>query len=252
MTERVKVSDHDGVRLLTLSRAEKKNAFDVLQITQIWEAIEAAASDDAVRVIAVTAEGDYFSAGADINLFLNSGSIDPEDLAKVARLYEPLRACAKPTIAIVQGHCIGMGITLLPHFDLVYAADHVTFRTPFVQLGLVLEYGSSHTLPELIGPSRTKELILRAAPLDAETAAHWGLVTRIFDRASLHDEAMKIAKEIAANPPSAVAECKRLIDAVGTFDDATRAEDDALAKRYGSAENIKAIMLLMSRKKRGG
>lgn len=252
MTERVKVSDHDGVRLLTLSRAEKKNAFDVLQITQIWEAIEAAASDDAVRVIAVTAEGDYFSAGADINLFLNSGSIDPEDLAKVARLYEPLRACAKPTIAIVQGHCIGMGITLLPHFDLVYAADHVTFRTPFVQLGLVLEYGSSHTLPELIGPSRTKELILRAAPLDAETAAHWGLVTRIFDRASLHDEAMKIAKEIAANPPSAVAECKRLIDAVGTFDDATRAEDDALAKRYGSAENIQAIMLLMSRKKRGG
>lgn len=252
MTERVKVSDHDGVRLLTLSRAEKKNAFDVLQITQIWEAIEAAASDDAVRVIAVTAEGDYFSAGADINLFLSSGSIDPEDLAKVARLYEPLRACAKPTIAIVQGHCIGMGITLLPHFDLVYAADHVTFRTPFVQLGLVLEYGSSHTLPELIGPSRTKELILRAAPLDAETAAHWGLVTRIFDRASLHDEAMKIAKEIAANPPSAVAECKRLIDAVGTFDDATRAEDDALAKRYGSAENIQAIMLLMSRKKRGG
>ena len=250
MSERVKVQDHGGVRLLTQSRPEKKNAFDIPQVLGMWDAIEAAANDEAVKVIAVTSEGDYWSGGADLNLFLTFGTADPEELAKVARLYEPLRACKKPSIAIVQGHCVGMGVTLLPHFDLVYAADHVTFMTPFVKLGLVLEYGSSYTLPRSIGLSRTKELILRAAPLDAKTAAEWGLVTRIFDAASLLEEAMKIAAEIAAQPPGAVAECKRLIDATHAFDEATRAEDAALASRYGSAENLQAIMKLMARKKK--
>lgn len=250
MTERVKVEDHGGVRLLTLSRPEKKNAFDIPQALGAWEAIETAASDDAVKVIALTSEGDYFSGGADLNLFLSFGTADPEDLSKVARLYEPLRACKKPSIAIVQGHCVGMGVTLLPHFDLVYAADHVTFRTPFVELGLVLEYGSSFALPRLIGLQRTKDLILRAAPLDAKTAAEWGLVTRVFDAASLLDEAMKIAAEIAAHPAGAVAECKRLIDAPNTFDEATRAEDAALASRYGSAESVQAIMRIMARKRK--
>ncbi|MCA9610100.1 MAG: enoyl-CoA hydratase/isomerase family protein [Myxococcales bacterium] len=248
--ERVRVEDVEGVRLLTLSRPEKKNAFDVAQATQLWGAIEAAATDDAVRVVALTAEGDYFSGGADVNLFLNIATTDPAGLAKVGRLYEPLRACPKPTIAIVQGHCVGMGVTLLPHFDLVYAADHVTFRTPFVQLGLVLEYGSSEALPRLIGPQRTKELILRAAPIDAPTAADWGLVTRVFEAASLHEEAMRIATDIAAMPPGAIAECLKLIDTPHGFDEATRAEDAVLMTRYGSKENVEAVTKLMSRKKK--
>lgn len=251
MTEaRVRSEDRDGVRLLTLSRPEKKNAFDVAQATQLWEAIEAAAADDAVRVVAVTAEGDYFSGGADVNLFLNIATTDPKGLAKVGRLYEPLRACAKPTVAIVQGHCVGMGVTVLPHFDLVYAADHVTFRTPFVQLGLVLEYGSSEALPRLIGPQRTKELIFRAAPIDAATALAWGLVTRTFPAAALRDEAMTIATEIAAMPPGAIRECKRLIDTPRSFDEATVAEDGVLMSRYGSKENVEAVMALMARKQK--
>ena len=229
MTEpnRVRVDDVGAVRVLTLTRADKKNAFDVAQATQLWEGLEAAGADDAVRVVVVAAEGDYFSGGADVNLFLNIATTDPGGLMKVARLYEPLRALAKPTVAVVQGHCVGMGVTILPHFDLVYCAEHVNFRTPFVQLGLVLEYGSSEALPRLIGPQRTKELILRAAPIDAPTAASWGLVTRVFAADVLHEEAMKIAAEIAEHPPGALAECKRLIDAGGTFEEATRAEDDA-------------------------
>ncbi len=247
---RVHVRDEGAVRVLTLTRSEKKNAFDIAQTKQIWAAIDAAAADDSVRVIVVTAEGDYFSGGADVNLFLSFGTADPADLAKVARLYEPLRACAKPTIAMVQGHCVGMGVTWLPHFDLVYAAEHVTFRTPFVKLGLVLEYGSSETLTRLIGPQRTKEMVLRAAPVDAATAAAWGLVTRTFEASALVAEVMRIATDIADNPPGAVAECKRLIDLPGSFEEATTAEDGALASRYGSPENIEAVMSLMARKKK--
>lgn len=250
---RVKIEDEGAVRILTLSRPEKKNAFDVAMASQLWAALEAAQAESSVRVIVVAAEGDYFSGGADVNIFLNIGAHSPGDVMRVARLYEPLRACGKTTIAIVQGHAVGMGVTVLPHFDLVYAADHVTFATPFVKLGLVLEYGSAYTLSRLIGISRAKELILRAAPLDAKTAAAWGLVTRTFVAEELRERALGIAKEIAENPPSAVVESKRLLDRGMelSFADATAAEDAALAARYGSEENVKAIMALMERKKRG-
>lgn len=249
---RVRVEDDGAIRVLTLSRPEKKNAFDVAMASQLWDALEAAQADASVRVVVLTAEGDYFSGGADVNIFLQIGSLEPRDLMKVGRLYEPLRACDKPTIAVVQGHAVGMGVTLLPHFDLVYAADHVTFTTPFVKLGLVLEYGSAYTLSRLIGPSRAKELILRAGPLDARTAADWGLVTRIFPAAELHASARAIAREIAENPPGAVAESKRLIERGMelAFAEATQAEDEALARRYGSEENVRAIMAMMERKKR--
>lgn len=249
---RVRVRDEGAIRILTWSRPEKKNAFDVAMAAQLWSALQEAEAETSVRVIVVTAEGDYWSGGADVNIFLNMGSYAPADLAKVARLYEPLRACTKTTIAMVQGHAVGMGVTMLPHFDLVYASDHVTFTTPFVKLGLVLEYGSAYTLSRLIGIQRAKELILRAAPLDARTACEWGLVTRIFPAEKLRDETLAIAREIAANPPGAVAEAKRLLDRgmeLG-FAEATAAEDAALAARYGSKENVEAVMALMERKRR--
>jgi enoyl-CoA hydratase/carnithine racemase len=249
---RVKIEDEGAVRVLTLNRPEKKNAFDVPLASQLWAAIEAAQADDGVRVIVVTGEGDYFTGGADVNLFLQMASLDPNEVVKVARLYQPLRACTKPTIAVVQGHAVGMGVTILPHFDLVYAADHVTFRTPFVTLGLVLEYGSAYTLSRLIGVQRAKELILRAAPLDAKTACEWGLVTRIFPASGLRSQALAIATELAAHPPGALAESKRLIDRglSMSFDETTQAEDVALGARYGSPENVSAIMAMMERKRR--
>ncbi len=249
---RVKVHDDGAVRVLTLNRPAKKNAFDVLQASQLWEAIEAADADDSVRVIAVTAEGDYFTGGADVNIFLNMASVDGRDLVKVARLYEPLRACRKPTIAIVQGHAVGMGVTMLPHFDLVYAADHVTFTTPFVKLGLVLEYASAYTLSRLIGIQRAKELILRGTALDARTASEWGLVTRIFPSSELSREALRIAHEIAENPPGAVSQSLRLME-LGrekSLEETARAEEEVLATRYGSEENVRAVFALMERKKK--
>lgn len=250
---RVTSVDEGAVRVLTLNRGEKKNAFDVEQAEQLGAALEAAETDASVRATVVTAEGDYFSAGADVRIFLNMATMSPEKLEKVARLYEPLRACRKPTIAMVQGHCVGMGVTILPHFDLVYAADHVTFTTPFVKLGLVLEYGSSFTLSRLIGVQRAKEMILRAAPLDAKTAAEWGLVTRIVPAAELRPTVMEIATEIAAHPAGAVVGAKRLIDHGLTlsFEEATQAEDEALADRYGSEENVTAVMAMMARRSRG-
>ncbi|AKF10176.1 enoyl-CoA hydratase/isomerase family protein [Sandaracinus amylolyticus] len=252
MNDVLRVEDHGAVRVLTLSRPEKKNAFDVALTEALWSALERASADESVRVVVVTGAGDMFSAGADVNLFLQAGTGGLEgDISKVARLYEPLRACTKPVIAAVQGPTVGMGVTMLPHFDLVYAAEHATFLVPFVRLGLVVEYAGSFALPRLIGHQRTRELLLRAKPIDARTAEHWGLVTRVFPRESFTSEVMAIANDVAALPPGAILECRRLVDK-GEQSDMQHAIDEenrVLATRYGSAENVDAVKAFLTRRK---
>jgi 2-(1,2-epoxy-1,2-dihydrophenyl)acetyl-CoA isomerase len=241
--------DKGLVRILSLKRPEKKNAFDMSLTETLWSAIEHASEDPSVHALVITGFGDYFTAGADVNLFLGGSD---GDITKVARLYEPLKACKKPTIAAVNGPAIGMGVTMLPHFDMVYASDTATFMVPFMRLALGVEYGGSFHLSRLIGHQRTRELILRGKAVDAATAEKWGLVNRVFPRPTFMDEVLAIASDVAAQPPGAVLACRRVLDRGldATFDQAVLAENDALATRYGSAENQAAVMaFLASRKK---
>lgn len=255
MTDVLLSHDHGPIRVLTLNRPEKKNSFDLALTEALWSALEGASEDGAVRAVVVTGAGDLFSAGADVNLFLaaGSGAIDPVALSRVARLHEPLRACTKPVIAAVQGNAVGMGVTMLPHFDLVYAAEEATFLVPFVKLGLVVEYGGSFTLPRLIGHQRTRELLLRSRPIDARTAELWGLATRVFPRARLMDEVLAIASDVAQQPPGAVLECRRLVEkgAEASLQGAIDEENRVLATRYGSEENVGAVMAFLGSRKKG-
>ncbi|MFO0684391.1 MAG: enoyl-CoA hydratase-related protein [Sandaracinus sp.] len=244
----IEIEDKGPVRVVTLKRPEKKNAFDVALTEALWSALEAASEEPSVRVVVVTGHGDYFTAGADVNLFL--GSIQG-DISRVARLYEPLRACKKPTIAAINGPTVGMGVTMLPSFDMVYAAEHATFMVPFMRLALGVEYGGSFHLTRLIGHQRTRELILRGKPIDAATASTWGLVTRVFPKATFMDEVMSVANDVAAQPPGAVLACRRVLDKgleIG-FEQSLLEENAVLATRYGSEENVAAVMAFLTRKK---
>lgn len=257
MTDAPLLATDDGsVRILTLHRPAKKNAFDIALATALWEAIEAADRDDSVRAIVVTGgDGDMFTAGVDMGIFLAIGAGQSGDLVKVATLHHPIRACKKPIVAAVNGMAVGMGVTLLPHFDMVYAAEEATFLTPFVRLGLVVEFGGSWALPRQIGRQRASELLLRPHPIDSGTALSWGLVNRTFPRAELMASVLEIVRDIAAAPPGAVADCKRLLRAgeeTATLDEAFQRETEVLATRYGSPENIAAVQaFLESRRKKG-
>ncbi|HJK95350.1 MAG TPA: enoyl-CoA hydratase-related protein [Polyangiaceae bacterium LLY-WYZ-15_(1-7)] len=245
-------SEGGVVRWLRLDRVEKKNAFDAGLAGALMEALEAAAADDAVRVVVLGANGDVFSGGADVSLFLAIAQGQAEEAAKVRAVPDALRAFPKPLLAAVQGPAVGMGVTMLPHFDAVYAAEEASFTLPFVRLGLVQEFGSSATLPRLIGRQRAAELLYRATPLDAETAAEWGLVTRVFPRAELRDAVSRIALEIAVAPLGALREAKALLrGAEGqSVEEAMAAEDGVLESRYGSPENVEAVQAFLARKRR--
>ncbi len=151
------LEDDAGVRVLTLNRPRKKNAVNPELAEDLTGALHQAAGDEAVRVVVVRGAGDAYCAGADLSVFLAIGRGEMEGPQKVGELHRQLRAFPKPLIAAVHGQAVGMGVTLLPHYDMVYAADDASFTTPFVRLGLVLEFGSSFTLPRLIGRQRANE-----------------------------------------------------------------------------------------------
>ncbi|MGB5810204.1 MAG: enoyl-CoA hydratase-related protein [Polyangiales bacterium] len=242
------VEDHGAVRVLTLNRPEKKNALNEPLAAALTEALEVAADDADVHVVVVVGSEGTFCAGADVHLFLEAGRGGkvPE---VVVNIHEALRAFPKPLIAGVEGLAVGMGVTLLPHFDMVYANRSAKLYVPFARLGLVVEYGSSFTLPRLIGRQRANELVLRGKPVDATTAADWGLVTRVFEDAEFRERVLEVAADVGALPSGAVRASKALLreGEERTLDEAIADEADVLSGLYGSEENIRAVEAFLNR-----
>ncbi|MEM7135343.1 MAG: enoyl-CoA hydratase-related protein [Myxococcota bacterium] len=247
----VLTEDYGAVRVLTLNRPDKKNALNVPLASALAGALEAATSDPSVTVAVVVGAGDGFCAGVDVHVFLEAAEtgVAPE---VIARIHESLRAFPKPLIAGVDGLAVGMGVTLLPHFDMVYASESARFLVPFAKLGLVVEYGSSFTLPRLIGRQRANELVLRGKPIDANTAADWGLVTRVFADDDFRERLLEVASDVGSLPTSAVQSSKALIrqGEERTLTEAIAQESEVLSGLYGSEENVKAVEAFLARSTR--
>lgn len=251
--ETILVADHEQVRVLTMNRPARRNAMNLQLGADLRAALREAEADPEVRVVILTGAGGHYSAGADMQVFADmaAGKL-VGDPSLLGRLDRPLAEFPKPLIAAVDGLCVGMAVTTLPFFDMVYASDRATFHTPFVRIGLVLEMGSSYTLPRLIGRQRANELIMRAEPVDAHTAESWGLVTRTFPAESFLDDTLRIAKDVARGGPESVAGCKRLLLAgeAQDLEHATQLELAALLRAYASAEHKSAISGFFRRKQK--
>jgi len=225
---------------VTLNRPAKKNAMTSAMYLELAEAFKAAAADDGIHVVLWNAAGDSFSAGNDIEDFLKNPPGDGDSPQAV--LMKALLGLDKPLVAAVQGLAIGGGTTLLTFCDVVIAGESAKFRTPFVDLGLVPEFGSSWSLPMRIGDLRAAELILLGAPIDARRAETVGLVSRVVPDASLLAAATEAAKALAEKPAGALQTCKRLLkrSAREAAEQAFRFEGEEFAKRVRSDE-VRAI-----------
>ncbi|WP_135466877.1 enoyl-CoA hydratase [Crenalkalicoccus roseus] len=209
MSEHIRVSTADGVCRIEMHRPEKKNALTRAMYDAMADALEGAARDEAVRCVLFAGAGDAFTAGNDINDFRNrpqDGGVKP-----ASRVYSALVRYEKPVVAAVGGLAIGIGTTMLLHCDIVIAAEEARFRTPFVDLGVVPELGSSLLLPRLCGRHRAAELLLLGDFFDARRAAEIGLVNRVVPRAELEATAMEVARRLADKPPAALRLTKSLL-----------------------------------------
>ena len=209
MSDKVIYRSGDGVAEVRLNRPEKKNAILGEMYAAMADGILAAEGDAAVRAIVIGGEGGSFTAGNDLSDFLNRPGSD--ETPPVRRFMVALSRAEKPVVAAVDGLAIGIGTTLLLQCDLVVASTRSRFQTPFVNLGLVPEFASSMLLPARLGPQRAAELLLLAESIDASTARDFGLVNRVVDPAELDATAMDLARRLAAKPPEAMRQSKRLM-----------------------------------------
>src|SRR5215475_14410190 len=160
---------------VTVNRPAKKNAMTSAMYNALADVFNEAAQNDGIHVVIWDAAGDSFSAGNDVEDFLKNPPGPGE--SPQARLGNALINLDKPVIAVVKGAAIGGGTTLLTHCDFVYAGESAKFQLPFVNLGLVPEFGSSWSLPARAGYIRAAELFMLAQPFNAALAAEIGLVT---------------------------------------------------------------------------
>ena len=230
-----------GVLLLTMNRPEKRNAFNNALYRDLRDALGDALESPAVRVVVLTGAGKGFSAGQDFaEMSAPPAYGGPHGFPA---FLDRLQAFDKPLIAAVNGAGSGLGLTMLLHCDLVYVAEDARLRCPFVTLGVVPEAASSYLLPLVVGFQHAAELLYTAAWIDARRAVEIGLAARVLSDADLLPAALAKATEIAAHPPNAVRQTKRLLLATrdALVREARAREDAAFAERIGTPENLEAI-----------
>jgi enoyl-CoA hydratase/carnithine racemase len=211
MSEDVIVIDEGPIRRVWMNRLAKKNAITDEMYDKLAAALEGATHSKTIHCVVLMGGKDVFSAGSDLNDFLHAAQHMEGLRPAVGRFLRGLVHADTPVVAGVSGVAIGIGMTMLLHFDYVVAATNARFSAPFVSLGVVPEAGSSLLAPRLMGTRRAFELLVMGHPMDAEQAKAVGLVNIVVPADKVEEEAMKAAREIAALPPEAVAVSRRLI-----------------------------------------
>ena len=210
MTRDVEIALEGEVQVIRLNRPEKKNALTGAMYDAITTALTAAEDDPTIAVSLITGTAGVFCAGNDITDFAKRAT----DLGRpggASSLIQTLPTLDKPLVAAVDGLAIGVGVTMLFHCDLVYATPRASFRTPFLDLGLVMEAGSSWLAPAIMGHQRAFELLCLGEPFDAEAAFRAGFVNRVVPADTIETDAMHAAQRLAAKPRAALVAAKRLM-----------------------------------------
>lgn len=208
-------SDHitltldERVLRIQFNRPKKKNAITRDMYSTMANAIRQANDDSTVRVILIEGSPGCFTSGNDLADFMNApeaGSGSP-----VGDFLDAAANTPKPLIAAVTGIAVGIGTTMLLHCDLAYASETAMFHMPFVNLGLVPEFGSSLILPQLMGQRRAAELLMLGQPFDAVTAGKLGFINAEFPDDVVLDETLYKAHALAQQPPAALRQTKQLM-----------------------------------------
>jgi enoyl-CoA hydratase/carnithine racemase len=249
MPAEIIVSADSGVGEIRFDRPAKKNALTTAMYAAITDALEAFDHDDTVRTVVIRG-GTDFTAGNDLADFANaSASGDRSALDAIVEFLTRLSDFSKPLVAAVRGNAVGIGTTMLLHADVVVVGSSARFRLPFVQLGLVPEAGSSLLLPLMVGRMRAASMLLLGEFFSAGEAFAAGLVTSVVADERVEGTASEIAARLAALPPVALRETKRLMrEAIaGDVREQMDAEIAAFARRLASDEFRASVTKVLTR-----
>jgi enoyl-CoA hydratase/carnithine racemase len=202
----------DGIGLITLNRPDALNTFSAAMQEGLGEAYRRCDEDDAVRVIVVTGAGKAFCAGADLSgdgdTFGAGGDMDFSSCPLSVQAWD-LR---KPVLAAVNGHALGVGLSIAMQADLRVFAREGKYGFLQNRRGALVDFGMEYLLPRLIGFERAFELIVRAQKLTGAEVAEWGLCSRVVPADRVLETALDIARDMAVNcSPLVMGMHKRLL-----------------------------------------
>ncbi|HYV74607.1 MAG TPA: enoyl-CoA hydratase [Candidatus Binatia bacterium] len=235
---------------ITINRPEKKNALTMAMYTALAEAIEQGDMNPDVKVVLLHGDGDSFTAGNDLQDFM-ANPWTGNELPPACRFMFAVARATKPVIAAVHGSAVGIGVTILLHCDLVYAAGDATLMMPFVNLGIVPEAGSTVLVPLLIGHQRAAELFMLSAPMTAQRAYELGFVNAVVPLDKLMETALGAAQAVAEKPLAALRATKALMKKpwAAAVEQAMQEELKVLSERLTSPECREALMAFLQKRK---
>ncbi len=198
----VESSRDDNVVLLRLNRPEARNALSPELMEELAGELERLDPDPEVRCIVIAGSDKVFAAGADIKAMAERGFAEALR-HPAAGFWRRLAAIKTPLIAAVSGYALGGGCELALACDMIVAAEGATFGQPEINLGIIPGGGGTQRLARVLGKQRAMEYVLTGKRFDAKTARELGLVNRVAADDSWLEEALALAKEVAAKPPIA-------------------------------------------------
>ena len=193
---------------IKLERQHKKNALTEKMYLELSRLISDASKSIDINAILISG-GQDFTAGNDLEDFKKN---PPQNRSSpVFKFMQSFSKCPLPIIASVDGFAVGIGTTMLLHSDLVYASNESVFILPFIDLGVVPEFGSSMLLPERLGYVKAAEMLMLGNKISAEEALQMGLINLILRKDEVHEFAKKTAMKLANKPRRALMMTKKLM-----------------------------------------
>ena len=252
--EQITVEDRDHVRLITLNRPDRMNAWTPRMNAEMVDTFMAGNDDAAVGAFVVTGAGRGFCAGADIGEVFAAqidGDATRDDTTDGERPvnWVALIRESKPVVAAINGAAIGVGLTMVLPMDFLVAAADAKLSARFVKMGVVPELASSHFLVQRCGWGNASDLALSGRTVLGDEAKQLGLVGAVAD--DVVAEAIDRARSYAENAPPSVQFTKRLLTENGAEPDldlVQRRELSALSEAYATAEHREAVAAFMERR----
>jgi enoyl-CoA hydratase/carnithine racemase len=209
----VTTAEQGTARLIGWDRQARRNAWDLDTMTAIADSIETAGADEAARSIVLRGAGDHFSAGDDLQSAIDADAAAWEaTIAAFQRLTRVVLAAPMPVIAAVDGACVGGALEFAASCDLRLCTDRITLITPEVGLGLVASNAGTLLLPEVLGESAARELLLSGEPRDAAWAREHGFATELVAPAQLGERVEHWIEVFSRNSRAAVAATKAMLN----------------------------------------
>jgi 2-(1,2-epoxy-1,2-dihydrophenyl)acetyl-CoA isomerase len=229
----------DPVLRLNLDRPDRRNAVTDDMVLALIEAIEAAGSDESIRVIVLSATGDHFCSGFDLAQRggpekPRAGSTQRRMRWQVNRLIPTMLETQTPIVTAARGWIIGLGLHMVLASDFAVVADDARLRAPFTTMGFTPDSGGSWLIPRLAGIARAKEMIMLGHEVSGAQAGEWGMVYRAVPAADVDTVAAALIEELASAATVAVGLSKLLIHRGSGVDLERHLADEALAIELAS------------------